>query len=289
MSVINQPTDGNRFQNFPAIHLFIKDLQQGQWIDEEKAVSSKYGRIKRCMIYATVINRKDFIPNSQEDSFLDESFTQNTRISFQIDDGTGRMWVSIFGIDINDYDFLQKGVLVEVVGKPRFFRNSISLVGEFARKIEDPNWETYHILKVLHRRKFKPSFEIEHFDTPSFTEFDFDAGSLTENNPEQDISDLNDDPNLESEDQLIEEFSEDLEQISEKIKTKSNEDPFLTNSIMDEIVSFIQNNDDGDGVAVTAIQENFKLDLNTLKDYLEQLTQDIKIYKTNVGYYSAYD
>ncbi len=284
---MNPTTDGSRFYTPPAIHVFIQDLQQGQWIEEEKVVSTRYGRIKRCRIFGVVTIRKEPAPENQEESFLDESFTQNARISFQIDDGTGRIWVTIFGIEIKDYNFLQKGILVEVVGKPRFYRNNISLVGEFARKIEDPNWETHHILKVLHRRKFKPRLEIEKVESTSFTEFNFDSKEFPD--MKENVKKFESLPSTDStENQMIEEISHDIENLSDEIEDLSSNDPFHSLTIMDEIVKFIQKNDEGDGVAVSAIQEAFHLDLTALKGYLEQLSQDIRIYKTNVGYYSAY-
>ncbi|WP_457556521.1 hypothetical protein [Candidatus Harpocratesius sp.] len=290
MSIENLSEGGSRFQKYPALHVFIKDLDEGQWIDEEKMVSTRYGRVKRVRVCGTILYRKDPTNENQEESFLDDSFGQNSRISFQIDDGTGRIWITIFGIEIEDYSYIKKGILIEVVGKTRQYRNKISLVGEYARKLSDPNWETYHMLKILTRRNLKPKYEIEKIETPTFSDFNFES-----NIPQDSTSSRLDSMNIKDEiDMQINKKAkspsenEEIEEFSSEIGSFSSNDPFEKLNILDKIVEYIRDNDNDDGVAITEIQSTLKLDLPTLKTYLNQLSQDIRIYKTSDGHYSAY-
>lgn len=291
MSIENLSEGGSRFQKNPALHVFIKDLDEGQWIDEEKMVSTRYGRVKRVRVCGTIIYRKDSINENQEDSFLDDSFGQNSRISFQIDDGTGRIWVTIFGIEIEDYKFIQKGILIEVVGKTRQYRNKISLVGEFAKKLSDPNWETYHMLKILTRRKLKPKYKIEKIETPSFSDFDFESNILQDSTPSNlDPIEISDEIDMQTIGKATNPIYNDekIEEFSSKNESFSSNDPFEKLNILDKIVEYIKDNDNDDGVAITEIQSALNLDLTALKTHLNQLSQDIRIYKTSDGHYSAY-
>lgn len=288
MSLDSMNAGENRFRRLPVIRVFVEDLTEGQWIDEEKMVSTRYGRVKRIRVCGTVINRSEAVQETAEDSFLDDSFNQNTRLSFELDDGTGRIWVTLWGIAIEDYQFVQKGTTVDVVGLTRQYRNRISLTGEYARQLTDPNWEIYHSLKILERRKSKPKQEIETVETMTFDDFSYDSIPGEKPSSAKNGSTFQDSD--EDFDSYFAEGGEDnlIEEISDSREDSSNLDAFENLNILDQIVEYIQANDQGDGVSITKIGETLSVDLNTLKKYLDQLSQDIRIYKTSVGHYSAY-
>ncbi len=283
MSLDSMNNDASRFKRLPVMRVLIQDLTKGQWIEEEKMVSTRYGRIKRVRICGTVLDRKEPVQDNAEDSFLDDSFNQNTRLSFQVDDGTGRIWGTLWGIAIEDYAHLQPGAIVDIVGITRQYRNRISLTCEYARLLQDPNWETVHVLRVLERRKFKPKFEIETIENTTFDDFSFEsendmstAGTLP--NGESSFSDS---VHLENKDVVVETLSEDTN-LGQKM------DAFENMDVLDQIVNFIQTNDNGDGVSIQKISESLSVSLPTLKSHLDQLSQDIRIYKTSAGHYTAY-
>ncbi|MHA1673593.1 MAG: OB-fold nucleic acid binding domain-containing protein [Promethearchaeota archaeon] len=283
MSLDSMSNDASRFKRLPVMRVLIQDLTKGQWIEEEKMVSTRYGRIKRVRICGTVLDRKEPVQDNAEDSFLDDSFNQNTRLSFQVDDGTGRIWGTLWGITIEDYAYLQPGAIVDIVGIARQYRNRISLTCEYARLLQDPNWETVHVLRVLERRKFKPKFEIETIENTTFDDFSFESDndmSSTGNLPNGESS-FSDSVHMENKDVVVETLSEDANS-NQEVNAFENMD------VMDQIVNFIQTNDNGDGVSIQKISESLSVPLPTLKSHLDQLSQDIRIYKTSAGHYTAY-
>ncbi|MHA1520554.1 MAG: OB-fold nucleic acid binding domain-containing protein [Promethearchaeota archaeon] len=283
MSLDSMNNDASRFKRLPVMRVLIQDLTDGQWIEEEKMVSTRYGRIKRVRICGTVIDRKEPVQNNAEESFLDDSMSQNTRLSFQVDDGTGRIWGTLWGIEIEDYAHLQPGAIVDIVGIARQYRNRISLTCEYARQLQDPNWETVHILRVAERRKFKPKFDIETIENATFDDFSFDSDNEisstgTAANDESSFSDSN---HLENKDVVVETLLDDT-------NLNGEVDAFENLNVMDKIVEFIQTQDNGDGVSIQKIAESLSVALPILKSQLDQLSQDIRIYKTSAGHYSAY-
>ncbi|MHA1612060.1 MAG: OB-fold nucleic acid binding domain-containing protein [Promethearchaeota archaeon] len=283
MSLDSMNNDASRFKRLPVMRVLIQDLTDGQWIEEEKMVSTRYGRIKRVRICGTVIDRKEPVQNNAEESFLDDSMSQNTRLSFQVDDGTGRIWGTLWGIEIEDYAHLQPGAIVDIVGIARQYRNRISLTCEYARQLQDPNWETVHILRVAERRKFKPKFDIETIENATFDDFSFDSDNEisstgTAANDESSFSDSN---HLENKDVVV-------ETLLDNTNLNGEVDAFENLNVMDKIVEFIQTQDNGDGVSIQKIAESLSVALPILKSQLDQLSQDIRIYKTSAGHYSAY-
>ena len=58
--------------------------------------------------------------------------------------------------------------------------------------------------------------------------------------------------------------------------------------LKDQIIQFFQDTDQGDGVALTAIAEKFGTPKDQLKEILDDLCQDIQLYKSQPGHYSSY-
>ena len=56
---MNSSPDANRFKRWPAIRTFISDLIDGQWIEQEKQLSTRYGKLKRVRLSGTVVTKKE--------------------------------------------------------------------------------------------------------------------------------------------------------------------------------------------------------------------------------------
>ncbi|WP_371801941.1 hypothetical protein [Candidatus Lokiarchaeum ossiferum] len=275
MSYNNAPSN-TKFKRHPAKRTFIGDLIEGQWNDEEKILSTRYGNLKRVRLCGTLINKKEVVEQNSEDSFLAESFESNSRLSFQIDDGTGQLWGTIWGIEQNEYDHLLKGDLIDFVGIVRFYKSNVAVTAEFVRKIKDPNNLIYHNLEVLRKRKLDQSFEISKSPQNDFTDFDF--------NPTEEKTIPN-----------IQEFESQspppmkINPVRDQVITKSNESAVFDNLDQnDQIVDYILKQDSGDGVSIKQIAEHFSIEINHLQSILEQLSQDVRIYKSQPGHYSSY-
>ena len=168
---MDSPPETNNYKRLPAIRTFIADLLDGQWLEQEKWLSTRYGNLKRVRFSGTVITKKE-VGDTDE---LEATQNSNSRISFQIDDGTGRIWGTIWGTNPADYQNIQVSSLVEVVGKPRTYKTKVNLTIEIIRTIdENPNLELYHIAEVLRKRKLEPTFEIVRTSPEVFDNFDDD-------------------------------------------------------------------------------------------------------------------
>ena len=66
---------------------------------------------------------------------------------------------------------------------------------------------------------------------------------------------------------------------------ESKKIPVATNINLSEVVSYIKERDKGDGVAKALIIEKFGSDVTPI---IEQLCQDVKIYKIKTGFYASY-
>lgn len=285
MTFGNGMNSKTQFRRFPATRIFIEDLTNGVWDDEEKVWLTRYGKMKRVRLCAVVLRRKEVLDeNSEENSFLSENFQSNSRLSFLVDDGTGKLWATLWGVNPELYSRLEEGDLLDLVGKLGRYQNDPQITLEIARKVTNPNYESYHILEILKKRKFDPFIEVEKIEQSSTEYFEFDdketfEAKLAENesyNPDKiNESDYHDE-------------SKDRGKKQASNQVKNDITAFKEIDIKDQIVSFIQDIDQGDGVALTKIAEKFKIEKGKLKEILDDLCQDIQLYKSQPGHYSSY-
>ncbi|MBN1502633.1 hypothetical protein JW930_03745 [Candidatus Woesearchaeota archaeon] len=93
------------------------------------------------------INIIGFIVSKEENTFL-------------IDDGTGNISVRLFE-RLPEFDAVQIGSLVMLIGRPREWNNQRYIVPEIVRKIEDTNWLKVRLLELKLRQTMKPPMKIE--------------------------------------------------------------------------------------------------------------------------------
>ncbi|MCK5344295.1 MAG: hypothetical protein KAR20_12865, partial [Candidatus Heimdallarchaeota archaeon] len=249
---------------------FISDLIDGQWIEQEKQLSTRYGKLKRVRLSGTVVTKKE-ISQENEDSVLEETQHSNSRITYQIDDGTGRIRGTLWGTNPEDYQNIQVSSLVEVIGTLRTYQTRVNLTIEIIRTVDNPNLEIYHIAEVLRKRKLGPTFEIVATSPEVFD-------------------------NFEDTFETDEEFTEDLTSSNQSVvksssvgdSTKDQPQVFQDLDRNEQIVQFITDQDDGDGVSIQTIMGKFSIENEELKEILEQLCQDVKIYRPQPKFYSAY-
>ncbi len=273
-------TDAQRYKTYPAKRVYIGDLHEGQWLPDEKILASRYGKLKTVRICGTVTKKKEDTKEVAEESFISDNLIDNKKIFFQIDDGTGRLNCTIWGIQFEDYSNITYGSLVDLVGNTKFYRNEANLNIKFIRKIENPNYEIYHILEVLKRRKIEPTFEIEKITPINFNDFDFESKNKDE---DENLADsiLKEIENNEKNDRR-----KNIEESVEK--NEPNSDLFKGLDQMDDIVVYIQENDKGDGVSIEDVAKKFSINMDEIKKIIDQLCQDVKIYKVHPGFYSSY-
>jgi RPA family protein len=126
----------------PAAKVRIKDILEGKFIAGEKEsmkpsyLITTFGKkISRVNILATIT-----------DKFLSED---ESYISFTIDDGTSSIKAKAFGDVVNFVKNLEIGDLAVFIGKVREWNEELYINIEIARKIDDPNYETYRRLEII--------------------------------------------------------------------------------------------------------------------------------------------
>ncbi len=290
MSQNSASNNTKRYTRFPFVRVFIKDLNEGNWNFEENMLESRYGKLKRVRICGTIINKREVIEESQDDSFLVEDSGPNSRISYHIDDGTDRLWATIWNVDVERYEHLKTGTLVDIVGIVRIYNNRIQVTLDYIRAIDDPNIETYHRIEVLKKRKLEPSHEVSKQDRNSTGDFDFDL-------PDDDFDFEDSDDFLDEDDDFFEDESFDNEISSEDIEEISSKDDNVAinevqdldkSDLGDQIRNYIRDNDKDDGISREKLIQKFSIDADLLDEILEKLLQDVEIYKTKPNHFSAY-
>ena len=129
------------------------------------------------------------------------------------------------------------------------------------------------MVEVIRKRKLDPNFEITKTSSPKVEEFDFDSF-------EEDFAEINNFDNIPK-----------ASQVPAQNSTPTAPAPasnFASDDLSDQIVEFIQQKDQGDGVSVDAMLGQFSISKEDLLDMLENLCQDIRIYKVKPNYYQSY-
>ena len=126
----------------PAVKLRIRDILDGKFFPGEKEnmkpsyLITPFGRkVSRVNVLATITDK--FVSE-------DESY-----ISFTLDDGTASIKAKAFRDVVNLVKNLEIGDMAIVIGKIREWNGDLYIGIEVARKVEDPNYETYRKLELI--------------------------------------------------------------------------------------------------------------------------------------------
>ncbi len=144
-------------KRLPASRVYIKDILNGYYVKSEGDFEPNYlitrdaRKVYRAKVVATVV-REPVISD-------DETYGK-----FQIDDGTGTIWVLGFRDDTRFIRIVKKGDLVQIIGKIAEWRDDKQILVEGVAKV-DPNFWILHRFetlkeKVEHAKKAKLAFDI---------------------------------------------------------------------------------------------------------------------------------
>lgn len=144
-------------KRLPASRVYIKDILNGYYVKSEGDFEPNYlitrdaRKIYRAKVVATVV-REPVISD-------DETYGK-----FQIDDGTGTIWVLGFRDDTRFIRLVKKGDLVQIIGKVAEWRDDKQILVEGVAKV-DPNFWILHRFetlkeKVEHAKKARLAFDI---------------------------------------------------------------------------------------------------------------------------------
>ena len=144
-------------KRLPASRVYIKDILNGYYVRSEGDFEPNYlitrdaRKVYRAKVVATVV-REPVISD-------DETYGK-----FQIDDGTGTIWVLGFRDDTRFIRLVKKGDLVQIIGKVAEWRDDKQILVEGVSKV-DPNFWILHRFetlkeKVEHAKKARLAFDI---------------------------------------------------------------------------------------------------------------------------------
>ncbi len=127
----------------------IKDAVGGIFDATKKELKTIYGMLKRVQIVALVLDR-EYTPASQGGG--GERGTKS-RLRLTLDDGTGVMAATWFGVGEGEASDYEKGDMVVALARAGEYKNEITFTVDGIRKLTDLSVELHHRATILKRLK----------------------------------------------------------------------------------------------------------------------------------------
>ncbi|MHA2008663.1 MAG: hypothetical protein ACXABO_11510 [Promethearchaeota archaeon] len=142
------------FRRNPAIHCWIKHIEESNYNEDEKMFYTIFGKVKRIRILATIIEKDERLIEISQDNFgLEEDKNENVRIGFILDDSTGLIRAIRDGVNHENLDDFSKGDIVDVVGTISTRVETVTLWIEIMNKVEEPNQILLRDAEIIARIK----------------------------------------------------------------------------------------------------------------------------------------
>lgn len=161
------------FKRNPAIHCWIKHIEEGNYNENENIFLTIFGKVKRVRLIATIIEKNEKIIESDDFEIeLEDESKANVRLIFSLDDSTGLIRAYKEGVNPEKYIIYDVGDIVDVVGRVSKKGGYMSLWLEIIKKVEEPNSILLRNAEIINRIK---SGDTQEVPSPS------DANDLFEN------------------------------------------------------------------------------------------------------------
>ncbi len=266
--------DSIKYKRAPSIRCRIIDLNNGIYDEEEKGIHTIYGLIRRARIVGNLIYKKvtDTEEYNTEDSMIKTQEGENTKMILLVDDGSAILWINLWGINPDNYQNINSGDLIQIVGTVKKKNNDrIIFYPNIFNRYDNPNYETLHILEMIKyiKEKKKSTIPISN-NQEELTEDDIDSFIKSEL-----ISENKSGIDKNFSDEFDEDESEELNYDKEEIE--------------ETIFEIIKNYDNGDGVSIKIVIKNSGINKNIIEETLRKLSLNTKIYSTKNGNYKIYN
>jgi RPA family protein len=232
----------------PAVKLRIRDILDGKFFPGEKEnmkpsyLITPFGRkVSRVNVLATITDK--FVSE-------DESY-----VSFTLDDGTASIKAKAFKDVVSLVKNLEIGDIGIFIGKIREWNGELYLNIEIARKIDDPNYETYRKLELI--KEILPYKRM--------------------------IRELKSMREKMSEEEFLKEAKRRLGLSEEIISFLIESERIEEKDYKAEVLKVLKELDRGDGVNVIYLFEVMKLPAQTLDSILTELMSEGKIEEVEAG------
>jgi len=246
------------YEYTPPIRCWIKHLLEGRYNATKNSLFTIFGTLKRVRIVATITNREEFMSKRSTD--IDSPTEEvNTNLRFELDDGTGIISAVKWDVDVENYGDIDKGVLVDVLGRVGFFGEKVQINNiTFIKKIKNPNYVLLREADVIKKIKSGDLHDIPE-DTGSGSELEEDT-FFDDIPSEIDVEKL---------------FSE----------TKSSKVDKDKEEIFTIIYEYSQ---DGNGISLEELQQRTNVSENKLRTCINDLVMESRIYPTEENIYQSY-
>jgi hypothetical protein len=234
------------YKRYPAVRCWIHHILSGNYSEEDKSLYTIFGPIKRVRIIATIIDKREFLSSEGSEG---ENGT-DARVEFDLDDGTGLIRATLWGVNPEKYEQFKKGDFVDTIGLIRSWKDFLYISPEIINKVQNPNKALLMDLEIIKRIRTGDIKEI-----PEFEDKDMGFGEMTD---EIDVESL-----------FEEEAVEDT-------------------SVKDDILNIIeQYSEEQEGISFDTLLEIIGISEDELKDHLKDLEIENKIFH-NKDIYQSY-
>lgn len=265
-------------KRLPSTRVYIKDILEGFYVKSEGDFEPNYlitkdaRKVYRAKIVGTVV-REPIIAE-------DETYGK-----FQIDDGTGVIWVLGFRDDTKFIKLVNKGDLVQIIGKIAEWRGDKQILIEGVSKVSPNMWilHRYETLKdkIEHVKKAKIAFEI--YNTYGITA---KAKVIAKNKGvTEDLLETIDELYAILMEQKAEETLE-AEMFEEELEVKEKEVDEKLEEAKKAVLEILRAKT-GTPVSRKYIERKLqdKFDIDTIDDAIRELLSEGEIYEPEIGYY----
>ncbi len=236
------------YEYFPAIRCWVKHLLEGKYNAEEKSLFTIFGALRRIRLVATITNREDFVSNTSTGEL-------STNLRFELDDGTGLISAVKWDVDLDKYNDLNQGDIVDILGRVGFYGDTVQISNiKLIKKVKDPNYILLRDAEIIKKIKSGDIHEIP-IDSETDEEFSFD--------------------NISDEIRIDKIFGEEQPSEVDKLKEK----------IFSIIYEYSQ---DGNGISLKELQSKLQIPENKLRTYINDLAMESRIYPTEENIYQSY-
>jgi len=236
------------YEYFPAIRCWVNHLLEGKYNAEEKSLFTIFGALKRIRLVATITNREDFVSNTSTGEL-------STNLRFELEDGTGLISAVKWDVDLDKYNDLNQGDLVDILGRVGFYGDTVQISNiKLIKKVKDPNYVLLRDAEIIKKIKSGDIHEIP-IDSETEEEFSFD--------------------NISDEIRIDKIFGENQPSEVDKLKEK----------IFSIIYEYSQ---DGNGISLKELQLKLEIPENKLRTYINDLAMESRIYPTEENIYQSY-
>ncbi|MFX1376503.1 MAG: hypothetical protein ACFFA0_11890 [Promethearchaeota archaeon] len=156
------------YKRNPAIHCWIKHIEEGKYNENENVIHTIFGKVKRARLIATIIEKNEKLIESDEFEIgLEDDSKTNVRLIFSLDDNTGL--IRAYKDKVNPENFITYNIgdVVDVVGRVSKKGGYMSLWIEIINKVEEPNLILLRNAEIIKRIKLGDIQEV-----PSLSDVD---------------------------------------------------------------------------------------------------------------------